>query len=82
VPGAVFLFTLALVLAQQNPPSPPESTFHSSSNLVLVPVVALKNGLLDRTLKRDDVQVVDNEHPVSITTFDSGAQFSTRPLAL
>jgi len=82
VSGAVFLFTLAPVLAQQNPPPPPESTFHSSSNLVLVPVVALKNGLPDRTLKRDDFQVFDNEHPVSITTFDSGAQFSTRPLAL
>jgi hypothetical protein len=33
-------------------------------------------------LKRDDFQVFDNGHPVSIKTFDSGAQFSTRPLAL
>ena len=60
----------------------PEITFHSSSNLVLVPVVALKNGLPDKTFKRDDFQVFDDGHPVSIKTFDSGAQFSTRPLAL
>jgi hypothetical protein len=60
----------------------PETTFHSSSNLVLVPVVALKNGLPDKTLKQDDFHVFDNGHPVSIKTFDSGAQFSTRPLAL
>ena len=48
----------------------------------LGPVVALKNGLPDKTLKRDDFQVFDNGHPVSIKTFDSAAQFSTRPLAL
>jgi hypothetical protein len=59
-----------------------ETTFHSSSNLVSVPVIALKNGLPDRTLKRDDFQVFDNGHPVSIKTFDSGAQFSTSPLAV
>ena len=60
----------------------PEIKFHSSSNLVLVPVVALKNGLPDKTFKRDDFQVFDDGRPVSIKTFDSGAQFSTRPLAL
>lgn len=59
-----------------------ETTFHSSSNLVLVPVVALKNGLPDKTLKLDDFQVFDNGRPVPIRTFDSAAQFSTRPLAL
>jgi hypothetical protein len=63
---------------------PPEITFHSSSNLVLVDVIALKakSGLPDKTLKRDDFQVFDNGHPVSIKTFDSGAQSATRPLAL
>jgi len=59
-----------------------EITLHSSSNLVLVDVIALnsKNGLPDKTLKRDDFQILDNGHPVSIKTFDSGTQ--TRPLAL
>jgi hypothetical protein len=45
-------------------------------------VVALNNGLPDNTLKQDDFQVFDNGHRVSIKTFDSAAQFSTRPLAL
>lgn len=61
-----------------------EITFHSSSNLVLVDVIALnaKNGLPDKTLKKSDFQVFDNDHPVTIKTFDSGAKFTTRPLAL
>jgi hypothetical protein len=59
-----------------------EITFRSSTNLVLVDVVALKNGLPDKTLRREDFQVFDNGHPVSIKTFDSGAQFTTRPLGL
>jgi len=39
-----------------------------------------KNGLPDKTLKRDDFQIFDDGQPVSIKTFDSGAQ--TRSLAL
>lgn len=85
--GVISLLALGSALAQVVPSvphssQPPETTFHSSSNLVLVPVVALKNGLPDKTLKREDFQVFDNGHPVSIKTFDSAAQFSTRPLAL
>jgi hypothetical protein len=85
--GGIFLVVLGSAIAQEapsvTPPSrPPETTFHSSSNLVLIPVVALKNGLPDKTLKRDDFQVFDNGHPVSIKTFDTAAQFSTRPLVL
>ena len=59
-------------------------TFHSSSHLVLIDVVALntKNGLPDKTLQQDDFQVFDDGHPVSIRTFDSGSNFTTRPLAL
>jgi hypothetical protein len=59
-------------------------TFHSSSNLVLVDVIArnAKNGLPDKTLTRPDFEVFDNGRPVSIKTFDNGAQFTTRPLAL
>jgi hypothetical protein len=60
----------------------PEIVFHTSSNLVLVDVVALKNGLSVKTLKRDDFQLFDNGAPVPIKTFDSGAEFTTRPLAL
>jgi hypothetical protein len=65
-----------------HPPQSPEITFHTSSSLVLLDVIALnaKNGLPDKTLKRDDFQIFDNALPVSIKTFDSAAQ--TRPLAL
>lgn len=62
----------------------PEITFHSSSNLVLVDVIArnAKDGLPEKALKKSDFQVFDNDQPVAIKTFDSGAQFTTRPLAL
>jgi hypothetical protein len=82
--SGIVLLVLGSAIAQEDshPSQPSETTFHSSSNLVLVPIIALKNGLPDKTLKRDDFQVFDNGHPVSIKTFDSGAQFSTRPLAL
>jgi len=80
------LFTISAV-AQEVPPVTPsphslELTLHSSSNLVLVDVVALnaKSGLPEKTLKRDDFQIFDNDHPISIKTFDSGT--TTRPLAL
>ena len=67
-------------IAQQSPS--PDLTFHTSSNLVLVDVFAIdpKNGLPDQTLKRDDFELFDNDHPVALTTFDTGKQ--TRPLAL
>lgn len=76
-------------VAQQIPPvakssQSPELTFHSSSNLVLVDVFArnAKNGFPDKTLTRDDFQVFDNGRRVSIKTFDSGAQLTTRPFVL
>jgi hypothetical protein len=49
---------------------------------VLVDVTALTHGLPDKTLKRDDFQLFDDDRPVPIMTFDSGAQSTTRPLAL
>jgi len=73
------------IFAQQAPsgdlPSP-SPQIRVSSNLVLVPVVALNlsTGLPDQTLKREDFAVFDNGHPVSISSFDSGA--SARPLTL
>jgi hypothetical protein len=65
-------------------PQESQITFHSSSNLVLVDVIArnAKNGLPDKTLTRDDFEIFDNGRPVPIKTFDNGAQFTTRPLAL
>jgi hypothetical protein len=83
----VCLSLSTITVAQEVPtgslaPRSPEIIFHSSSNLVLVDVIALKNGLPDKTLKREDFQVFDNARSVSIETFDSGAQLTTRPLAL
>jgi len=57
-------------------------TFRTATNLVLVDVVALNNGLPEKNLKRDDFRLLDNGVPVPIKTFDSGAEFKTRPLAL
>src|SRR5262245_43184881 len=82
VSSAVIALLLASSPAQEAPSPSPQATFRTSSNLVLVPVVALKNGLPDKGLKREDFEVFDDGHPVSITTFDSGAQFSTRPLTI
>jgi hypothetical protein len=82
--AGVILLAIGSAAAQKAPtPSPSaDPTFRSSSHLVLVPVVALKNGLPEKTLKQDDFQVFDNGHPVSINSYDSAAQFSTRPLAV
>ncbi|MGE5734625.1 MAG: hypothetical protein ACM34E_06010 [Acidobacteriota bacterium] len=79
------LALLALGLSGSRPVAQESQiTFHSSSNLVLVGVIArnAKNGLPDKTLTRDDFEIFDNGRPVSIKTFDNGAQFTTRPLAL
>jgi hypothetical protein len=85
IPLPMLLLQLGLLaVAQEVPPvnPSPEITFHSSSNLVLVDVFArnLKNGLPDSTLNKDDFQVSDNGHLVSIKTFDTGT--AARPLAL
>jgi hypothetical protein len=95
-PSAILAFALLLFqpglgarsgVAQERPPArsqSPELTFHSSSNLVLVDVFARnpRNGLPDKTLKREDFQVLDNGRPVLIKTFDNGAQLTTRPFVL
>lgn len=77
LPTAALTFSANFSAAQQ-----PEIVFHSSSNLVVVDVIALKNGLPDKTLQRDDFQLSDNGSPVAIKTFDTGAQSTIRPLAL
>jgi tetratricopeptide (TPR) repeat protein len=58
--------------------------FHASTSLVLVDVLTQdsKTGLPLNELKKDDFRISDNRHPVSILTFDSGAHFGTRPIAL
>jgi len=58
--------------------------FHASSSLVLGDVLTQdsKTGLPLNELKQDDFRVLDNGHQVSVLTFDSGAHFGTRPIAL
>jgi hypothetical protein len=91
-PGGILLLLLLLPAGLRTPsgaaqevtsvPQSQEITIRTSTDLVLVNVVALnaKSGFPDKTLKRDDFQVFDDDRPVSIKTFDSGA--STRPLVL
>jgi hypothetical protein len=59
-----------------------EATFHVSSNLVLVDVMALApaDGRAVGAFTRDDFQIFDNGRRVSIKTFDQGS--AARPLAL
>jgi hypothetical protein len=91
LPVVLFLFQCSLSalsgVAQEvssitRSPGSPEFTLHSSSNLVLVNVLALnaRNRPAGTALRQDDFQVFDNGRPVSLKTFDSGAQ--ARPLAL
>ena len=68
--------------ARSATPQAPGVVFRTSSRLVLVDIVTLKDGLPDKTLRRDDFQLFDNGAPVSIKTFDTGFQSSSRPLSL
>ena len=65
-------------IAQGLPVTSPSTdiTLHSSSNLVLVNVIALNNqtGLPDMALQRGDFQILDNGNLVPITSFDTGTQ--------
>jgi len=78
----VWVCALTFQAVAQSDAQSPEITFRTSSNLVLVDVVALnsKNELADTTLRRDDFQLLDNGGPVAIKTFDNPT--GTRPLAL
>jgi len=84
----LFLTTVTAVGSYtQHPPltgsdRSPELMFHSSTNLVLVDVIALdaKTGAPDQTLKREDFQILDNGNVAPIRTLDSELQ--SRPLAL
>jgi hypothetical protein len=58
--------------------------FHAQTQLVLIDVLAQdpKTGLPLNTLKREDFVASDNQQEVPIATFDAGAHFSVRPIAL
>ena len=60
------LFPAIAGVGQEGPAvnQPSEMRSDTSSDLVLVDVIALMNGLLDKSLKRDDFQVFDDAHPV------------------
>ena len=76
------LFSFVLLGAILTAAQEPEVVLHTSSNLVLVDVVAMKNGLPEKNLKREDFQLLDNNHSVPIKTFDTGMQSTSRPLAI
>src|SRR5215472_4580917 len=76
------LLTFAALCPKPAAAQQPETTIRTSTSLVLVDVVALKKGLPEKNLQREDFLLFDNGFPVPIKTFDSGAEFKTRPLAL
>jgi hypothetical protein len=53
-------------------------------SLVLVDVIVQnsKTGLPVNTLHHEDFRLLDNGHEVPVATFDSGAHYGTRPIAL
>jgi hypothetical protein len=59
------------------------AVFRSSSSLVLVDVIAQdkKTGISFEHLKQEDFQVLDNDHPVTISSIDR-SEGQIRPLAL
>jgi hypothetical protein len=62
----------------------PQPPIRVTSSLVLLDVMTRdsKTGLPARDLKKEDFRVFDNGKEVRITTFESGAHFETRPVAL
>ena len=75
--GLLLGFTNFTVAAQEMP------TFHSSSSLVLMDVMAQdkKTGASFEQLKLDDFEVLDNGHPVKLSSVDQG-DIQMRPLSL
>ena len=65
-------------------PDQPAPTFHASSSLVLLDLIAQdpKTGLPLDNLGREDFQVFDNNIPVPIASFDTGKHYDARPIAL
>jgi hypothetical protein len=71
-------------IAQQRPAYPQAPTFRVQSSLVLVDVISKdpKSGLPIRDFKKEDFRLFDNRHEVRISTFDAGARYDTRPVAV
>ncbi len=82
--GSISLWRLVAIALSATAASAqePEVVLHTSSNLVLVDVFAMKNGLPEKNLMREDFQLFDNNTPVPIKTFDTGTQSTSRPLTL
>jgi hypothetical protein len=59
-------------------------TLHASTSLVLVDVIANdpKTGLPVPELTKSDFRPFDNGRAMTITTFDAGSRYETRPIAL
>jgi hypothetical protein len=81
---AVAVIISALTLAHSQSSNDQVPTFHASSSLVLLDVFTLngKTGLPANDLHREDFLVTDNGVPVSLVSFDSGAHYDTRAVAL
>lgn len=78
---AIFL-ACSDVLAAQEPPQ--GAAIRVTSSLVLVDVITTdsKTGLPLEKAKREDFRVFDDGHEIDIKSFDSGVNYSTRPVAL
>jgi len=89
---AVVLLLCAVLDSQDSPKSglplqdgqSATPVFHAGTSLVLVDVIAQdpKTGLPLNSLRKEDFRLFDDKKEVSITTFDSGAHFNIRPIAL
>jgi len=81
--GFVLVLVSSLVSAQ-NPEQQGQITFHASTSLVLVDVIAQdsKGELAPKALKQEDFEVRDNGNPTAIASFDDSTSYGTHPLAL
>jgi hypothetical protein len=76
-------FLLSVAFAQE--PQPPQiPTFRAHTSLVLVDVITQdsKSGLPIRDFKKEDFHLFDNDREVQIASFDSGARYDTRRVAI
>ena len=74
----------SLAIEAQQPAAPQKPTIRVQTSLVLVDVISKdpKSGLPVRDFKKEDFRMFDNGHEVPIATFDAGAHYDTRPVAL
>jgi len=71
-------------IAQERPADAQTPTFRVQSSLVLVDVISQdpKSGRPVRDFKKEDFRLFDNRHEVRISSFDAGARYDTRPIAV